>query len=177
MKYFISSIAPITVLAALALLAHPTPAPAALKPVALRCEYRVNPLGIDETEPRLTWRVESPERGERQTAYQILVASSEALLGQNKGDLWDSGKVASDDLTKLEGVGPKIAAALKAAGYNTFEKVAGANEVELRVTLERAGIKLAPAAASWPHQAALAARGEWEELKKLQDSLVGGRES
>lgn len=87
------------------------------------------------------------------------------------------GKVASDDLTKLEGVGPKIAAALKAAGYNTFEKVAGANEVELRVTLERAGIKLAPAAASWPHQAALAARGEWEELKKLQDSLVGGRES
>lgn len=101
MKYFISSIAPITVLAALALLAHPNPASAALKPVALRCEYRVNPLGIDETEPRLTWRVESPERGERQTAYQILVASSEALLAQNKGDLWDSGKVASDETVNV----------------------------------------------------------------------------
>ena len=86
-------------------------------------------------------------------------------------------KQASDDLTKLEGIGPKISQALKAAGYNTFGKVAGATEVELRVTLERAGIKLAPAAATWPHQAALADRGEWEELKKLQDSLVGGRES
>lgn len=88
-----------------------------------------------------------------------------------------SGKGASDDLTRLEGIGPKISAALKAAGYTTFEKVAESSEVELRVTLERAGIKLVPAAASWPHQAALAARGEWDELKKLQDSLVGGRES
>jgi predicted flap endonuclease-1-like 5' DNA nuclease len=88
-----------------------------------------------------------------------------------------NGKQASDDLTKLEGIGPKIAATLKAAGYTTFEKIAEATEVELRVTLERAGIKLVPAAATWPHQAALAARGEWDELKKLQDSLVGGRES
>src|SRR5690349_7344537 len=68
-------------------------APAALKPTALRCEYRVNPLGIDEPQPRLTWRVESSERGEMQTAFQILVASSEALLRKNSADLWDSGKL------------------------------------------------------------------------------------
>ena len=67
-----------------------------LKPVALRCEYRSNPLGIDEAQPRLTWRVESGERGQKQTAYQILVASNEKLLRSGTGDLWDSGKIASD---------------------------------------------------------------------------------
>ena len=51
-----------------------------------RCEYLVDPLGIGETEPRLSWVVESGERGERQTAYRVLVASSEKVLRQNKGD-------------------------------------------------------------------------------------------
>ena len=62
----------------------------------LRCEYRVNPLGIDEAAPRLTWVLESSDRGAGQTAYHVLVASSEALLKKDKGDLWDSGKVMSD---------------------------------------------------------------------------------
>jgi len=44
---------------------------ASLQPVALRCEYRENPLGLDETRPRLTWRMESDERDQRQTAYRI----------------------------------------------------------------------------------------------------------
>ncbi len=45
-----------------------------LAPVAPRCEYLESPLGIDEPHPRLTWRVESPERGQKQTAYRILAA-------------------------------------------------------------------------------------------------------
>lgn len=66
-----------------------------LSPVALRCEYNLNPLGIDELQPRLTWRVQSAERGAKQEAYQILVASSPELLAGNAGDVWDSGKVQS----------------------------------------------------------------------------------
>ena len=62
----------------------------------LRCEYRVNPLGIDVIEPRLSWILESDQRGQIQTAYQVLVASSEKRLNSNKGDLWNSGKVRSD---------------------------------------------------------------------------------
>ena len=81
---------------------------AALQPVALRCEYRVNPLGIDETQPRLTWRVESRERGQRQTAYQILVASTEAALKKNVGDLWDSGRVASDQTVNIAYAGQPL---------------------------------------------------------------------
>jgi len=69
---------------------------AGLEPEALRCEYRVNPQGLDELHPRLTWQVGSDQRGSKQTAYQILVASSAERLAQNSGDLWDSGQVASD---------------------------------------------------------------------------------
>ncbi len=74
----------------------------ALTPVAIRCEYRVNPQGIDEAKPRLFWRVESDQRGQKQTAYRILVASSSRLLANNQGDLWDSGKVNSSQTIQIE---------------------------------------------------------------------------
>jgi alpha-L-rhamnosidase len=61
----------------------------------LRCEYLVNPLGIDEKKPRLSWRTESNLRGQRQTAYHLLVASSREKLQKNVGDLWDTGRVES----------------------------------------------------------------------------------
>ena len=62
---------------------------------ALNCEYRPDPLGIDEPKPRLTWQVSSELRGARQSAYQILVASSPPLLANDQGDAWDSAKTAS----------------------------------------------------------------------------------
>jgi alpha-L-rhamnosidase len=74
---------------------------AALAPVALRCEYRVNPSGIDETSPRLSWQVTSKERDESQSAWEVLAASSETALAHDEGDLWDSGKVAGDDTTAI----------------------------------------------------------------------------
>jgi alpha-L-rhamnosidase len=70
-----------------------------LRPVELRCEYRTNPLGVDAPAPRLSWKLEAANataRGLGQSAYQVLVASSEALLTGNQGDLWDSGKVTTD---------------------------------------------------------------------------------
>jgi hypothetical protein len=72
---------------------------AGIIPLDLRCGSWENPLGIDETNPRLSWRAEATApgaRNRRPTAYQILVASSPALLQTDRGDLWDSGKVASD---------------------------------------------------------------------------------
>lgn len=65
----------------------------------MRCEYLTNPLGIDCTEPRLSWNVvaeDATARGLAQSAYQILVASSADRLARDDGDLWDSGRVASD---------------------------------------------------------------------------------
>lgn len=74
---------------------------ASLVPSNLRCEYAVNPLGVDVPAPRLFWTLESNERGERQTAYEILVAGSEKELTAGKGVLWDSGKVASDETIQI----------------------------------------------------------------------------
>jgi len=76
-------------------------------PQQLRCEHLGNPLGIDVERPRLGWRIEvggqKPEvRGLKQTAYQILVASSEELLREDTGDLWDSGEVQSNNASFIE---------------------------------------------------------------------------
>jgi hypothetical protein len=79
----------------------------------LRCEYLDNPLGIDVAKPRLSWVIadlksEIP-RGLKQTAYQVLVASSEAQLKRNVGDLWDSAKVSSDQSVLVEYGGKQLA--------------------------------------------------------------------
>ncbi len=63
----------------------------------LRCEMLINPQGIDVTQPRLSWQLNSSGRNIKQTAYEVLVASSAAKLAANQGDLWTSGKVNSGE--------------------------------------------------------------------------------
>jgi alpha-L-rhamnosidase len=84
-------------------------APGSLQPTYLRAEYRVNPLGIDAQLPRLCWIVRSEERAQRQTAYQILVASSRERLRSDQADLWDSGKVQTSDTTAIVYAGLPLA--------------------------------------------------------------------
>lgn len=93
--------------AAFALFANPLLAE--VTSTSLRCEYLTDPHGIEVTQPRLSWVVESLERGEKQTAYQILVASSEELLREDKGDLWDSGKVTGDATNQIVYQGSSLA--------------------------------------------------------------------
>jgi alpha-L-rhamnosidase len=99
-----------TLLASLFCLACAFALPAAAAPntVSLRCEYLVNPLGIHETAPRFSWRMNSAQRGEKQTAYQILVASSPEQLAKQQGDLWDSGKVKADQSAQVEYAGKPL---------------------------------------------------------------------
>lgn len=68
-----------------------------MEPGQLRCELLDNPLGIDSTQPRLSWILNSAEPGQRQTAYEILGASSAENLRHDQPDIWDSGKVISDE--------------------------------------------------------------------------------
>src|SRR5580700_6393591 len=74
----------------------------------LRCEDLTNPLGIDTTSPRLSWMLHSSRRDQSQTAYQILVASSSRKLADNEGDLWDSGKVVSDQSIQVSYAGTAL---------------------------------------------------------------------
>ena len=86
----------------------PAQAQTALTLEFLRCEYRHNPLGIDATKPRLSWRMNSSQRGARQTAYQILVASTPQVLAGNRGDVWDSKRVESDASQQIEYAGAPL---------------------------------------------------------------------
>jgi predicted flap endonuclease-1-like 5' DNA nuclease len=83
-----------------------------------------------------------------------------------------------DDLTMIEGIGPKISASLKEHGIRTFAQLARTDVGRLQVILAEAGpaFKLAaPAVESWPEQARLAADGAWDQLHALKDTLRAGR--
>ncbi len=80
-----------------------------------------------------------------------------------------------DDLTKIEGIGPKMAQALIAAGLDTFEKVAAASIADFQAAILAAKMNFAPSAESWAEQAGYAARGDWHGLSALQDTLISGR--
>lgn len=74
----------------------------------LRCEYQYDPIGIDAAQPRLSWILQSDEREQRQTAYRVLVASSPELLAKDQGDLWDSGRVESEETIQISYAGSKL---------------------------------------------------------------------
>ncbi|AZQ59170.1 hypothetical protein EJ994_10270 [Maribacter sp. MJ134] len=86
------------VMAAMALFLSSCSTPSELAVTDLECEYKNNPLGIDNTQPRLSWKLVAPnfEREQKQTAYQVLVASNIEALDKNARDIWDSGKVSSN---------------------------------------------------------------------------------
>src|SRR5208282_2845124 len=76
--------------------------------VKLRCEYKVDPVGIDVRKPRLSWELVSAEKGVVQTSYEVRVAGSEAELAKGKM-IWDSGTQASDASIQVEYGGPAVA--------------------------------------------------------------------
>ncbi len=86
-------------------------------------------------------------------------------------------KVKADNLTKIEGIGPKIASILSESGYETFAKLSKAKPEKIRkILLEKGGKRYAMHdPETWNKQAELANAEKWDELKKLQDELKGGR--
>ena len=85
-------------------------------------------------------------------------------------------KKEADDLVKIEGIGPKVAKALNAAGISTFEELANTSVEDIQKILSDADLKMMDAT-SWPAQAKLAAEGDWDGLKQMQDKLSGGRKA
>jgi alpha-L-rhamnosidase len=77
-------------------------------PHRLRCEYREAPLGMDVKKPRLSWAVGDTSRGAMQSAYQIQVAGSPKPLANGEADVWDSGKVESDQSIQVPYDGPVL---------------------------------------------------------------------
>jgi large subunit ribosomal protein L21 len=112
--------------------------------------------------------------GHRQQYTRLLVDFIGRPDEERKNETQPEKKVATDDLTKIEGIGPKVSKALIAAGISTFEDLASAKVEDLQKILSDGGLKMMDAS-TWPQQAQLAADGDWDALKKLQDKLSGGR--
>ena len=82
----------------------------------------------------------------------------------------------ADDLVKIEGIGPKVAEALKAAGIVTFAQLAESNADDIQKICTEAGLKMM-SPEGWIDQAKLAAKGDWKGFEKLQAKLVAGRKA
>jgi hypothetical protein len=80
-----------------------------------------------------------------------------------------------DDLTRIEGIGPKISGLLQQAGISTFSDLAETSVGRLQSILSDAGLSALADPGSWAEQARLAAEGQWERLATLQEKLKGGR--
>ncbi len=84
---------------------------AQLDAVNLKCEYLEDPMGIDMRDPRFYWQLSCEEDGQEQKAYRLIVASSEQLLAESKGDMFDSGKKRSRQNTHVVYAGKPLVAA------------------------------------------------------------------
>ena len=84
-------------------------------------------------------------------------------------------KAEPDDLTRIEGIGPKYAEILIAAGVDSYAKLAAMSADAIGEIIKQGGGRKAASITTWAEQAALAAAGDWEALEKLQASLSGGR--
>jgi len=130
------------------------------------------------------------KNGHRQFLTEILVEDVITSGFKTKQNKQESQKVAvkkqtkktttakkGDDLKKIEGIGPKIASILVEAGYDTFAKLAKEDPNKIReILLEKGGKRYSiHNPDTWPEQAKLAAANKWDELKKWQDELNGGR--
>jgi large subunit ribosomal protein L21 len=115
-------------------------------------------------------------QGHRQYYTELFIAG--ITDGSGKSAQSDKAPVIAtkpDDLTKIEGIGPKINALLVAEGISTFAKLAATPVATLSDILTKAGGRFASHnPGTWPEQAKLAAAGKWDEFKKLTDELVGG---
>ena len=129
--------------------------------VSLRCEYRENPLGIDVTQPRLSWQLQSERRGARQTAYQIQVASSGENLRNGQPDLWDTGKVVANTTQLLPYEGTPLKSRQRAYW-------------QVRVWDENDTVSEDSAVGWW--ETGLLERGDWQ-AKWIGTTLAGGTQT
>ncbi len=116
--------------------------------------------------------VEASAAGERAVAAAAAGASTDVLTAEVDG----GPHAAEDDLERIEGIGPRIASALRIAGIGSFRRLADADVPTLQVALEAAGLRLAPSLPTWSRQARFLADGDEVGFIKLTESLVAGRE-
>jgi len=112
--------------------------------------------------------------GHRQHYTRLMVDFIGHPEEDHKAETKPEKKAEANDLTKIEGIGPKVSKLLNEAGITTFDALSKAKVEDLQTILNNAGLKMMDPT-TWPEQAKLAAEGDWDTLKNLQDKLSGGR--
>jgi 1,4-alpha-glucan branching enzyme len=135
--------------------------------------------GLEQAEPPKPKRTVKKGTAPSAPKLKSKPATPKAVTpGQLKAAIEQSASSAStsgDDLKQVEGIGPKIAAALVKAGIESFEKLASASESDLKQALEQQGVRQSASLGTWAQQAALLAKGDSAGLRALQDRLTAGR--
>ena len=134
------------------------------RPLEPKSEYAVDPLGVDVARPRFSWLLESSERGQMQSAYQILVASSKEKLQASRRDKWDSGKVASDESVNVPYEGSPLASGER-CWWKVRVRAVGAVTVLIGPDDERGGLLGRMGMQAMPYRNPLGRFGEfWENF-------------
>jgi large subunit ribosomal protein L21 len=113
-------------------------------------------------------------QGHRQNYVELFISTINSSLGSHAATEAASSS-SVDDLKLIEGIGPKINDIMRAAGITTFAQLASTPVEKLRELLAAAGSRyISHDPTTWPEQAAIAAKGDWNAFKKLTDELIGG---
>ena len=136
-----------------------------------------------DTKPEPTVETEAPAVIENAPEIEVDVEATKKAVKEDKEDKEVTKKASKakaskgDDLTKIEGIGPKAAEALTNAGMGTFSDLSKGDAEKIKEVLTEASSRMAHLdPTSWPKQAQMAADGKWDELKAWQDSVKGGVE-
>jgi large subunit ribosomal protein L21 len=114
-------------------------------------------------------------QGHRQNYTELFITGITSAAGSTSAAV-PAQKAVADDLTKIEGIGPKINEIMAKAGITTFQQLADTSVDKLKELLKAAGGRFASHDPStWAEQSALAAKGDWVAFKALTDALNGGR--
>ena len=112
-----------------------------------------------------------------EAAYAVMTPPTSS---ESSKEPWNGGITMpeghEDDLTRIEGIGPKMSQALRDAGIESFATLAVTDEETLRAAIQAAGMRLAPSIPTWSKQAEYAMRGDWDGLDTYKSQLVAGRE-
>jgi len=133
---------------------------------------RAIPRPIEPSEPVAAAPVEAAVADEPAAAPVEEAAVEEAVVEEPAVEE----PAGDDDLERVEGIGPRMATALRGAGIRTFRQLAESDEAALRAAIEVAGLKFAPSLVTWARQAQLLADGDEEGFADLARRLVAGRD-
>ncbi|MEO3745527.1 helix-hairpin-helix domain-containing protein [Plantactinospora sp. B5E13] len=156
---------------------HSVPPVPAGDPIRMTTDHGVPPSGTDHGVPPATADQDVPTSSTDQDVRTVATDHEARPVAAGVATMTEPAAVPDDDLERIEGIGPKMAAALRAAGIHTFGQLAETDDSTRRAAIEAAGLSFAPSLVTWGRQARLLADGDEDGFAELTLRLVAGRDT